>query len=102
MAKVYIIRSFARPSSTLLYLQVGAETGKTRFIVRHARRRQVETVDLSVVATEEILTEIREKSGFNARYGFALQTVSVSEATKNFIFDCWSELKTLKPNLCIK
>ena len=102
MGYAYVIRSFARPSNVLLYLQLDAKTGKTRFIAKNARSRQVEKIELSAVATTEIMTEIREKSGFNVRYGFALMTVAVSEATKEFILSCWSELKTLKPNFCIK
>lgn len=98
----YVIRSFARPSNVLLYLQVGGETGKAHFIAKNARSRQVEKIDLSAVATEEILAEIKAKSGFNVRYGYALQTVFVSDKTKEFILSCWSELKKLKPNLCIK
>lgn len=104
MAKgdVYVIRSFARPSNVLLYLQVGGKTGKTRFIAKHVRSRQVERIDLSATATEEILAEIQAKSGFNVRYGYALQTTSVSNATKEFILSCWSELKKIKPQLCIR
>jgi hypothetical protein len=102
MGKFYVIRAFARPSSTLLYLQVGAVTGKTRFIAKNARSRQVEKIDLSVVATPEVLTEIGAKSNWNVRYGHALQTVLVSDAVKECINACWAELKSLRPQFCIR
>ena len=97
-----IIRSFAHPSNVLLYLQVGGETGKVRFIARHVRRRQVETIDLSLVASAEILEELSAKGVWNVRYGYTLQTVLVSEATKEFIEACWRELKSRCPQFCIK
>ena len=97
-----VIRSFARPSNVLLYLQVGGTTGKVRFIAKHARSRKVEFIDLSMVATPEILKELEEKGAWNVRYGHALLTVMVSEETKNFINACWDELKKLRPQFCIK
>lgn len=102
MANVYIIRAFARPCSTLLYLQIGETTGKTRFIAKRLKTRQVETIDLSSVAGEEILAEIKAKSNWNVRYGHALQTVMVTPETKEFINGCWDELKALRPQLGIK
>ena len=97
-----VIRSFARPSNVLLYLQVGGTTGKARFIARHVRSRQVETIDLTTVATESILKELEEKGAWNVRYGYTLLTVMVSEETKTFINACWDELKALRPKFCIK
>lgn len=97
-----VIRAFKRPCRLLLYLQVIAETGKVRFIARNVRARSVEKITLSVVATAEIMEEIYAKSVRHARYGRALQTLQVSEATKKFINTCWNELKELKPQFCIK
>lgn len=102
MGNFYVIRAFARPSSTLLYLQVGATTGKTRFIAKNVRSRNVEIIPLSLVATTEILAEIKATCVWNSRYGYTLQTVLVSSKTKDFINACWNELKQLKPQLCIK
>ena len=97
-----VIRAFAHPSKVLLYLQVDGETGKVRFIARNARRRQVETINLSIVASAEILEELSTKGEWNIRYGHTLQTVLISEATKEFIEDCWKELKSRYPQFCIK
>ena len=98
----YVIRAFARPSRVLLYLLVGAKTGNVRFIARYVRSRQVEKIDLPLVATADVLAEISEKSAWNIRYGYALQTVMVSAETKQFINDCWEKLKMLKPGFCIR
>ena len=102
MGQFYIIRSFARPCGTLLYLQVDKETGDTRFIAKHARSRRVEKIPLTAVAAAEILAEIGAKSALNVRYGQALLTTYVSKQTKDFINSCWDELKKLKPQLAIK
>ena len=97
-----IIRSFARPSNILLYLIVDGTTGKARFIARQVRSRQVENIDLSLEATEEILEELREKGVWNVRYGHTLMTVMVRPTTKKFIESCWDELKKLRPQFSIK
>ena len=94
------INSFKRPSSTLLYLQVGGKTGRTRFIAM--RSRQLEEIPLSIVATTEILDEIRQKSAIDPRNGHVLLTTTVSMETRSFINECWTELKKLKPEFCIK
>lgn len=102
MGKTYVIRAFARKCKMLLYLRVWDETGITGFIAKNVRSRQVEKIPLSTTATADILAEIRAKSNRSNRYGYALQTISVSNATKNFISACWSELKNLRPQLCIE
>ena len=102
MKKNYFIHSFARPSNTVLSLQLGAKTGKTRFIARNVKNGNIEIIDISCVATLEILEEIKAKSVWSSHYGWALNTTLVSGATKDFISGCWQDLKKLKPELCIK
>lgn len=101
MKKNYFIHSFAHPSNTLLSLQLGAKTGRTRFIARSVKNGKVEIIDISCVATPEILKEISDKSVWG-RTGWVLNTTLVSNTTKEFVGNCWSELKKTKPELCIK
>ena len=102
--KNYVIRAYARPCSTMLQLKVNGETGKAHFVATNARNRQSEDIELSQVATPEILQELDKKSGFNAALGddWCLQTVAVTMATKHFIMNCWDELKKLRPQLGIR
>ena len=102
MKKNFVIRAYARPCGVMLDLQVNGETGKTQFIAKKPRSQQSETIHLTAVASKEILKEIEAKSGFNVHWGHALQTVAVSQATKELINNCWDELKHLKPQFCIK
>jgi hypothetical protein len=88
----------------MLSLRVNGENGKVLFTATNARNRQSEDIELSQVATPEILQELDKKSGFNAALGddWVLTTVTVNMMTKHFIVDCWDELKKLKPQLGIR
>ena len=104
MNKNFVIRAYARPCSTMLSLRVNGENGKVLFTATNARNRQSEDIELSQVATPEILQELDKKSGFNAALGddWVLTTVTVNMMTKHFIVDCWDELKKLKLQLGIR
>ena len=101
MAKVYVISAFTRPCNTLVYLQIDHKTGETRFLVPDIRYGGADEIPLSLVASPEVLKEIISKSRWNLRFGHSLQTVLVSQATKDFINSCWDELKKLKPQFCV-
>ena len=101
MGYFYTINAFKRPSSTLLVLQIGGKTGKSRFIATNIRTRQQMEIPLTPVATAEILKELDDKCWWSSA-GRVLQTVMVSDEMKDFINACWNELKKEKPEFCIK
>lgn len=101
MGYFYVINAFKRPSSTLLVLQIGGKTGKARFIATNIRTRQQTAVPLTLTASAEILKELDEKCWWSSA-GRLLQTIMVSDETKDFINSCWDELKKEKPEFCIK
>ena len=96
--KSCLIRSHSRPSSTLLWLQVGLKTGKARFLVK---ANGLQKIPLSVVALPEVLEEISSKSVLAGKF-YELRNPKLSKDTTEFIEACWSELKKLRPELCIK
>lgn len=96
--KKYLICVFAHPSSSMISLQLYS-TGKALFTVR---KKGKYFINLSCVATQEVIDEVEKKCAWSSLRGRVLETVLVSNATKKFIEDCWQELKKLKPELCIK
>lgn len=101
MNTVYTIRALAHPSSTLLSLLIDGKTGESCFFATNLKTRRSVEIPLTPIATEKILTELDEKCAYSSE-GRVLITTMVSPTTKTFINACWNELKTLKPEFCIK